>query len=384
MISAMPPILRSQKLYIAPNKPMKQTLRMALRESESEFATKMKRRDFLGCSIAGLAFQSGCLGKTILGGRRIEWEVETAGQIGSSLILSSGTLFGMSGTEVLEIDPVSGDVLWRFAGDRSLLHGFAIGDQLVYAGGVDGEVLAVPHRSEETEWVTQTVDGYPVGGLAHTPNSDTIHATNLRGSLLSINSSTGERDWTYDVNNVIIGDPLAGGNVIYVSSEDGFVHAVETSGNRLWRSRAGTWITATPTLNEDSLYVGTHDGIVHAFDSQTGRQNWQYETGEMAASPVVEENVAYIASAAGRAIAVDVDSNEELWEFDGFLGTFVQPRVTRDRVYISGEQKVLCLRRDSGQLAWSVQVDSPAHTPVLGQDRVYVGSTDGTIYAISR
>jgi len=48
----------------------------------------------------------------------------------------------------------------------------------------------------------------------------------------------------------------------------------------IWDYRTGDYVRSTPLVDEGVLYVGSDDNYMHAVDVETGDLLWQFETGD--------------------------------------------------------------------------------------------------------
>jgi outer membrane protein assembly factor BamB len=164
----------------------------------------------------------------------------------------------------------------------------------------------------------------------------------------------GDLKWSAMADDVVYGAPALdlSGNV-YISSEDGRVHAFDSSGNPKWIfSGSSDWLDSAPTIAPDgTVYVGSWDGNIYAIDGITGTEKWAYSTGGVIiGSPAI-----------------------------GNDGT----------VYIGSNDSFFYAIRSDGSLKWlSEAVPSYSainSSPILSAngEAVYFGNDDGEFYALS-
>jgi outer membrane protein assembly factor BamB len=118
---------------------------------------------------------------------------------------------------------------------------------------------------------------------------------------------------------------------------------------------------------------------------------------EVWASPVVAEATVYLGAADGKFHALDASSGRMLWSWSGPHPIYGTALVTRESVvFVDARQDLVCLRRHDGDLRWRRPVHDPAGgplpenetfnrrtvTPLLHSDNLYLGSSDGALYAI--
>jgi outer membrane protein assembly factor BamB len=85
-------------------------------------------------------------------------------------------------------------------------------------------------------------------------------------SLISLDLTTQEVQWTFNTGNTVISSPAVTGAVIYFGGQDGNLYALDrATGEKLWEGATGGEITSSPAVANGTVYVGSHDGKVYAF-----------------------------------------------------------------------------------------------------------------------
>jgi outer membrane protein assembly factor BamB len=180
--------------------------------------------------------------------------------------------------------------------------------------------------------------------------------------------------WTALTGGYVFATPVVDSGVVYVGSTDGELYAFDAAGNTncsgtpktcapLWTASVGGSIGASPIVVNGVAYVDG-DGFISAFDS-SGTTNcsgtpktcaplWTARMGGGLSSPAVANGVLYVGS-----------FNDYLYAFDA-TGT----------TNCSGTPKT-CAPLWTAKTNKSIYLSSPS----VGNGEVYVGSTDGTLYA---
>lgn len=77
--------------------------------------------------------------------------------------------------------------------------------------------------------------------------------------------------------NVRPNAPISAGGVVYLSSSDGIVRALNASdGSVRWKQYTGGSIAYPPAVEGGRLFVGSGDGWIYAVDASTGMRLWQF------------------------------------------------------------------------------------------------------------
>ncbi len=170
-----------------------------------------------------------------------------------------------------------------------------------------------------------------------------------------------------------------------------------------WRARTGDAIWGSPAVVDGYVLIPSYDGNLWAFDADTGERRWRYETDDrIDSSPAVMDGLCYFGGFDGYVHAVDVETGERQWRHDAeeivrsspvvddeyvYIGThcqFTECAVYYDREF-SDVGYVIALDRVTGELEWRVRTNREVlSSPAVDDRRVYVGSSDHTVYAIDR
>ncbi len=131
---------------------------------------------------------------------------------------------------------------------------------------------------------------------------------------------------------------------------DFFVYAVSEDGNCLWRKFLNGPVSSSPARAQDgTLYIGGWDSRLYALDGASGEKRWDFATSShIYGSPALgADGTVYVGSTDGSLYAVNPDGTRA-WSYDA---------TTQDRNDLNS-------------------------SPVLGEDRVYLGSEDGSIHGV--
>jgi outer membrane protein assembly factor BamB len=127
-------------------------------------------------------------------------------------------------------------------------------------------------------------------------------------------------------------------------------------------------------------FVGNHGQYV--------TQAWSYDAGAaVPRQPAVVDDVAYFGNANGTVTALDVRNSVPLWTYSAGSAAEGTPAVTSSGlvVFSTAAGSVVALSAASGKLAWTMATSSPVHAAVaVSSNDVFVGSDNGTVYALDR
>jgi outer membrane protein assembly factor BamB len=218
------------------------------------------------------------------------------------------------------------------------------------------------------------------------------------------------RLWSANVGQAAIrSEPAVVFNSLYIGSEDGKVYSLDTTdGSRLWTGSTGGPIRSSPTAGPGLVYIGSEDGSVYAFpgpcNAGTCQPHWKTATGgAVTSSPAIDPlpgqsgGRVFAGSADHKVYAFHQTDGQVLWT--GSTGGAIRssPAVANGVVYVgSDDGKLYAFQSDcvaplgNCPVLWSAATGGPiSSSPALdqpgvgGPTTVYVGSSDGRLYAYS-
>jgi outer membrane protein assembly factor BamB len=225
------------------------------------------------------------------------------------------------------------------------------------------------------------------------------------GVLNAIDKRDGRLVWSRRLGQLSASSPAVTANTVYVTilysghpKSPGRVIALDSAtGATRWWHALPSGSESSPLIDQGRVFFGSQNGTVYALDDSTGAQVWSYRAASaVKASPTLSGGVLYFGDYSGRLQAVSEQSGRRLWvsKSEGALlgsGNFYSTAaVVYGRVYIGNtDGRVYAYDASTGRLDWAVQTGayvyaSPAvtNTPGLGPT-VYIGSYNGRFYAIN-
>jgi outer membrane protein assembly factor BamB len=224
------------------------------------------------------------------------------------------------------------------------------------------------------------------------------------GVLSAVDKYTGKTMWSQRLGQLSAAAPAVLGDTVYATvlsrtgGAEGRVAALNaTNGEIRWSRDLPSRSESSPLLDAGKVFFGSEDGTVYALDRRTGHTDWTYRAGgAVKASPTLKHGVLYFGDYSGHVQAISERTGRRFWlaGSEGALlgsGTFYSTSaVVYGRVYLGNtDGRVYAYDASSGRLDWAYQTGayvyaSPAVTdaPGLGPT-VYVGSYDGSFYALN-
>ncbi|WP_222913915.1 PQQ-binding-like beta-propeller repeat protein [Natrinema sp. SYSU A 869] len=156
-----------------------------------------------------------------------------------------------------------------------------------------------------------------------------------------------------------------------------------------WTYQANDHVRSSPVVADNTVFVGSDDGKLYAINKRTGTEKWSLNSGEtIASSPAIIDDTVFVANKAGQVYALDSETGEVKWDKQPWnKGTTDTSSITTEdkRIYITfGESGLYVFNKSDGDLIWTQKEVPTETTPAVGQNTIYVGSSDGKLYALSK
>lgn len=346
------------------------------------------------------------------------WKARTGGPVSSTPAVSAGRAYALSyDGRLYALAADSGEVLWKFAteGERRFeargLHGqqprsqvFAdpydvylsspvVAQGLVFFGSGDGHVYAIDAISGTLRWKYRTGD---VVHAAPALADGMLYIGSWDGSFYALDAASGALRWRFQGGLDALMFNQQGfqssaavvGGVVYVGSRDAHLYALDArSGQERWRHATGaSWVISSPAVSEGRVYFATSDSsLVIALDAASGKPVWQQQgQAYVFSSPTVSGGVLLLGVLDGSLEARDARNGERLWRYVTEAATAnrgwaltAQGGINAALLFSQGWHDGMAIGA-----ARQFAIGAVFSTPLVVDAVVYVGSSDGRLYAI--
>ncbi|MGR6919451.1 outer membrane protein assembly factor BamB family protein [[Actinomadura] parvosata] len=313
---------------------------------------------------------------------RPRWSYRLGSDVAAAPVVSGGVVYvAVSDGRVVALDASTGRARWS----RRL---GAQGDLVVAAGRVhvnagDSAIAALDAADGRTLWRFQA------GGALRVPtsvSSGVVYSGSDHGTVYAVDARTGRARWRSRIAGR--SDPMtvvAADGLVHAGSESGVVHALDAAtGAPRWRARLGS-LAFGPLVIGGTIYAGGL-GTTYALDASTGRRLWTFSApGDRlynVTAPTVARGLAYLGGPDGKLHALEATSGRERWNRSAEAGNGIT--VVDGTVYTGGDgDSLLALDAATGAIRWSAPIGGEiGREPVVSGGLVYVGSSNGIVYAI--
>lgn len=269
------------------------------------------------------------------------------------------------------------------------------GLHMLYIASTDGYLYALKQETGEIVWKTRLetylTDATPT--LAGQVLFVSMHGT----ALAALDAHTGQIYWTFESDEKIQAPPLVTGSRAVFATRTTLWVLDAASGRLLWKFQRGVsgWpTTGSPAIAGNIVYVGLGSGTqLSALNLLDGHLLWSFDTGDrITSAPLVEGGMVYVATWHGSIFALDRNIGVQRWSYslnakqkqsvvDGIAGSLA---LAAGRLYVGDYRgQILCLDAQQGKVVWRYATGAQVlATPIVVAGFVYVGSSDGYFYAL--
>jgi outer membrane protein assembly factor BamB len=229
-----------------------------------------------------------------------------------------------------------------------------------------------------------------------------LYAGGHNGEVIAVNAETGSRLWRADTRLPLSAGPGVGDGVVVFGSSDGDIVVLDaaTGAERL-RHLSSSEVLASPLVADGAAIVRTVDGRLQSLTLTDASQRWVVQEPVPSLSlrgtaPAVRAGDVVLAGFDnGKVIAVDPRSGETLWdtivsppqgrtELDRLNDLDAAIKVAGDDVFVVGFQgRAALLARDSGQIWWAKEISSYRGFG-MDDENLYITNAEGGVVAIRR
>lgn len=310
----------------------------------------------------------------------LKWKFTTGSSVYSSpAIGADGVVYVGSGNGNLYAILPDGTLKWNYGTGGPISSSPAIAaDGTIYVGSIDKNLYAI-NPDGTLKWRLTTG-----GGVTSSPaigEDRTVYVGSGDKMLYAINAD-GTLKWSFFTGDEVQSSPAIGADgTVYVGSRNGRLYALRPDGTLNWSFPAGDWIASSPAIGGDgTIYLHSVTGNLYALNHD-GTVKWSSSIGMAGGSPAIGIDGTIFAGTHDKGFfAVNPDGSAAARLTTISPGS-TSPAIGGDgTVYIVGTS--LYALKPDGVLSWSFNTNGGLSSPAIGPGVVYVGSYDGSLYAI--
>ena len=239
-----------------------------------------------------------------------------------------------------------------------------------------------------------------IGNFEPAFSSKSIFFADSEGTLSSIDISSGNINWSTELNFLASGT-AAGFGIIVVADVDGNVIALDQKdGSKLWSTNVKGEVLSKSVVDTKIVAIKTGSGELIGLNKQTGEIEWSYRsklpalTVRGSSSPVISDSLLYTSFDNGRLGVFEIDSGFPIWdgaisyvsgssELENLIDADSSPVVEGGLVYTTNYQGNLNIFDIAQRRSvWSYEISS-FYSPVLTRGMLIVVEDNSKIKSFS-
>ncbi len=327
------------------------------------------------------------------------WRFKTEGEIRSSAcVVENIVYFASADGNLYAVNKTNGTLLWKFGSQGEKMYDLwdyylssPISDsKTIFWGSSDGNIYALKGENGNLKWKYQTDDIIHASPVIY---NDKIYFGNFNGNFYCLQKENGTLDWqfktigaTYFPKGEIQRAALVENDAIYFGSRDYNMYALDVkTGRGKWNMKeANGWIIAPPIEYKGNIYLGTSDAHkFYSMNKTSGLVNWSFPLSmRVYGSAVANDDKIYFGTFDGKIIGLNYLTGKIEWEYQtpksrknysliyDEKGEFNKDFELYGKEYIKSEALIHSL------------LGSILSSPVIENERIYFGSSDGCLYSV--
>jgi outer membrane protein assembly factor BamB len=332
------------------------------------------------------------------------WQYQAGSAVNTSPAVADDVAYtGDAAGQLTVIDVHNGAPLWTWTepGTPVPMTGSPAVDPtrgLVLVSTTNGTIYAISITTHLLVWsaVLGTAVSSPVinGGIVYA-TADTQAGSTSTGSEWAISETTGATVWSVTLPAAATAAPAVdatAGNVVVGELSGQVIELSTTTGATKWTYSTAGAVTAAATVSGGSVFVGSADHDVYALSESAGTKTWSFVTGGAVSDTGAVTNQLTPAGALELLIG---SGDGYMYELDAHTGTLMYKLNFGSSITGVAAVRGVALVETSGGLigsarsytdldVWQYQTQGALVTsPVIVDGAVYVGASDGHLYAFT-
>ena len=281
--------------------------------------------------------------------------------------------------------PAFGDLLWsKHLHYRISARPVTDGDR-IYVADHGGTLQCFSNKTGKKCWAYKSGDAFTAEPAM---SEDKLFINGWSGNIHAVSKYDGELLWTFEADGKHWRGPLFHQSAVYVSGGSGYLRSLNPGDGSLnWSVRVTDHENgiSTPVGGDGIIYVTSYDGYVYAIDSRTGEKLNSYRLGVgTLESLLIKDGYAYVPDWDGHLYAIDLASGRLVWNLWADDTVWMKPHEYQGNIYV-GSLGGYFYSVDiiSGKLNWVQDVGAPVRNVAIGlSEYVLVMPTNGKILAL--
>lgn len=339
------------------------------------------------------------------------WWTLRVGDLFGDPVISGKHVFAPTDDGILHAMNLNGPqrMAWSFDAGSPLRTTPVVDETTVYVGALDGTVFALNIADGSVHWKLKLNDGEPRAQQLFSPpalHDEKLYLGSATSELYCIDIKSGALAWKAATSDWIRSRPLVVGDAVYAAGLDGKVTAFDLQGKQRWSVAAGHHpIFADLSGSENGILASSSELFLYSLDPATGKQQWKHSLlqciyedgrriladvvaagGDYQSPPTVSKGKVFVGGPDRFVRAMDTQSGKEIWRYETSGQVSGAPTVHDGRVFFGqqgGNDDLYCVNEADGSPVWTSQPGWVWTTSTPHDGRLYTGTVDGKIFALS-
>lgn len=308
------------------------------------------------------------------------WSFQASGGVLGNPVVIGDTLFiGDTGGSLYALSTETGQVRWSYAAESEIVASPAyLGFQTLSARGT----TPLPGFLAAQALLPVPPNTPGVGGL--------VFGT-VSGRVICLDAFDGQTRWQYGAGSPVTGAMQGKNGIVVFGTANGLLHALDAyTGKLRWVFQAGGLIKSRPAIGEGMVFATAWDKKVYAVDLATGQLRWTVELARSVyysaaeSNPLYHRGVVYLCTKDKRVHCLKAKDGSVVWSVDESAGMSSAQLKGDSLLLHSMDGGLFTLKPETGEKTWAIQTGRPNYTslPVIGRQRIYMGSLGGGVVAV--
>lgn len=181
--------------------------------------------------------------------------------------LEDSTLYIGGSEHIHAVDMNSGAILWQHKIPHAVDATIALyGKHLVFADRY-GTVSVLDRHTKELLWERHNSIGFASKAASPTVHRNMVFYGN-RNNYMAYDLLNGDTLWTFaDSSNDLISSSTIVGDKILFGNQEGVLHVLDfNTGEEFWNFKTDHWLHSAPTASKGVVYISSRDGFLYAIE----------------------------------------------------------------------------------------------------------------------
>jgi outer membrane protein assembly factor BamB len=329
---------------------------------------------------------------------------------------------GRTGSQSNDEKIPSGQLDWKFKAEYGCYSSPVISQGIVYFNSGAGYVYAIDANTGKPLWEFKRTNF--VGDTPAILNN-VLYVGGLDHFFYAINTKMGMENWRFEAGDMIMSSPAIYSGKVYFGSYDGNLYALDANtGHQLWKFKTEVdsllvnenikpnnsdpnvyeqlgAIVSDPSIANGVIYFSSYNGYLYALDTDTGLEKWKFITNGEPTShiPVISNKTIYFPGTDGYFYALNQDGqlkwkhsieNPKWVEFSNtaianniiyFIGSYKENKPEFISFDDFDNHYLYAIAEDTGRIIWKTKLSSYAHWITVSNDLIYFINSRGFLFA---